>query len=124
MGIIQAARAAQKAARATHGVEVAYRRGDRVAWVTAVRAKTDVPVSSQYGALLVHRMRDWIIDSEDLCLDGEYVEPEAGDKVEVPVGDAAREYEVQEHPNGEVFRYSGPGRERFRIHTTHMGDVG
>jgi len=56
-------------------------------------------------------------------LGGEQVEPERGDIIEVPEGNTVWRYEVEEIPTGEWFRYSGPGRETLRIHTSFDGEA-
>jgi len=123
MGIRDAARAAHRAARATHGRDVIYRRGGLSAALEAVEGKTDAAVDGQYGAVIVERIKDWVVERADLELGGEPAEPEPGDAIEVPDGETRWRYEVQELSNGVCYRFSGPGRERFRIHTRFAGEV-
>jgi hypothetical protein len=102
---------------------VTYRRGGLTARLTAIEGKTDAVVDSQYGAIIIGRVQDWIVEVQDLLLGGERVEPRAGDQVEVEHGEATLRYEVQELSTGEAYRFHGPGRERVRIHTVYVGQT-
>ena len=123
MGIREAARAATRAARATHGREVIYRRGNLSASLIAIEGRTDAAADSQHGAIILDRVKDWIVERADLELGGELVEPQPGDAVEVVDGETRWRYEVQELSSGVCYRFSGPGRERFRIHTRFAGEA-
>lgn len=68
---------------ALKGVAVTYRRGSEVAIpLTAIAAKTVVEGSDAAGTITVTRMRDWLIEADDLADGGELLTPDEGDLVE------------------------------------------
>lgn len=123
MAMQDAARAAFSSALASHGKDATYRRGSDAVSIRALEGKTDRTMQGQYGALVVDRVKDWVVRADMLVLDGKQIEPEPGDDVEVEEGDTTWRYEVMELETGQCWRFSGPGRDRYRIHTRFIGEA-
>jgi len=111
-----------RAQRKAHmGTAVTYRRGADSVEVTATIGETPFRIAQGYGAEIVVRMRDYLIEAADLVLDGAEVLPEAGDRIEEVVGDDTYVHEVMGPGNGEPpWRWSGPDRGTLRVHAKHV----
>ena len=99
--------------KAHMGLAVHYRRGSlALSGVTATFGKTDLDVTDDNGAAVRSYVWDFLIDADDLGLT-----PQGGDEI---VYDS-RIYEVMPLGADGVWRWSGPHRTTYRIHTRDMG---
>lgn len=100
---------------------ITYRRG---AWEVTLQATLGTQllrVSDDFGASRVQWTdRDFIINADDLKLQGVKTEPERGDEILMTVDGELLTFKVAA-PNLEaVFRYSDSHRKRIRIHTNFI----
>ena len=106
---------------------VTYSRVEASVEVRAVigRSQWDVPDAS--GLLLRVESRDYLIETDDLELDGQIAEPKPGDRIVEPGGgDDGSDliYEVSAPAPGlSHWQWDGPHRVRRRIHTKKIGAV-
>lgn len=99
---------------------VVYQRGENSVEVQATIGRTLFDQADQYGAVVRHEARDFLILTNDLVLGGRAVLPERGDRIREPQGSKTFVYEVMA-PGGEpVWRYSDPYRNTLRIHTKQV----
>jgi hypothetical protein len=99
---------------------VTYRRGGSVMvdGLAATPGKTVFRLDSGYGVSVRKDMRDFLINTEDLILNGVVVEPEKRDEI---IHDGII-YEVSSPGNDEpAWRYSDAYNQTLRIHTKNMG---
>lgn len=105
--------------QALKGVAVTYRRGSTIAVpVTAIAAKTVVEGSDVSGTITITRMRDWLIEADDLADGGDLLVPEAGDLVEQVTDRGTVTYQVT-RPAIDLppYREIGDFGDWLRIHT-------
>ena len=102
------------ALRRVAGEPITYRRGSQAAEIDgAVRGRSEWETTDPTGIPLVTHTTDWLLDTAALQLDGQPIEPRAGDRIEA----AGEHYEVR-HPAGDnPFRYSDHAATRIRIHS-------
>lgn len=108
--------AAFRAAKQVAGVPVTYRRGSDSVTLSAVVGQTPVEREDGAGTTVRSVVRDYLIDAADLVLSGQHVTPQRGDRIEEASGHV---YEVMPAiSKSELpWRYSGPGRDVYRVHT-------
>lgn len=104
---------------ALKGVQVTYRRGSTIAIpVTAIPAKTTIEGVDGDGTVTITRMRDWLVEADDLADGGDLLTPEAGDLVELVTGTKTLTYQVDPPANGAmVYGEIGDFGDWLRIHT-------
>lgn len=100
---------------AAMGVAIKYRRDAGDCELTAVpgrRASEDIGAD---GAAITSTDHDWIVDPALLVIDGEAIEPRAGDLIVTTSDDKTF---VVVYADGEhCWRYTDQFRQRIRIHT-------
>jgi len=97
--------------------EITYRRGEVESIVTATIGKTMADQDTGDGLVLRMEIRDYLIDTADLKLDGQLTLPERGDLIIETDDDKNFTYEVLPIGNQRAWRYSDPFRLKLRIHT-------
>lgn len=97
--------------------EVTYRRGDAAATVQATLGKTVAEQDSGEGLITRMEIRDYLIDTDSLVLDGQHQLPERGDRIEEVDGGQRFVFEVLPIGSDRAWRYSDPFRLKLRIHT-------
>ena len=106
--------------KAHAGVTVTYRRpatGDEVS-VTATVGRTPFRLDRGPAGVIRVVMRDYLIDTTDLVLDGAQVEPRGGDEIVETVGTQTLTYTVTSPGEGETaWRYTDGFHGRLRVHT-------
>jgi hypothetical protein len=97
--------------------EINYRRGEVETTVTATIGKTMADQDTGDGLVLRMEIRDYLIDTGDLKLDGQPTLPERGDLIIENDDGKNFTYEVLPIGNQRAWRYSDPFRLKLRIHT-------
>ena len=97
--------------------EVIYRRGDVETTVTATIEKIMADQDTGDGLVLRMEIRDYLIDSGDLKLNGQLTLPERGDLIIENDDGTDFTYEVLPIGNQRAWRYSDTFRLKLRIHT-------
>ena len=92
---------------------VEYRREAQSQTVDAVYGKTDFEVEDNNGISVSSFIWDFLIDAQGLGL-----EPESGDIIVVN----ERQFEVMKLSGQGCWRWTGPNRRTYRIHTKDVGD--
>jgi len=105
----------------THaGTAIAYRRdGSTDASITARVGQTAFKYTDSSGATIRTITRDFIIDVDDLVLDGTRAEPRVGDEIieDDTDGLVRRTYMVTSVNSEPAWKWSGQHRTSVRIHT-------
>ena len=99
---------------------VTYRRGEDSIEVAATVGKTVFEIDDGYGAIERFESRDFLIAAADLALNGEPVEPQAGDIIAETVGGGTLVYEVLAPGKEPCWRWSDPYRRTLRVHTKQV----
>ena len=92
---------------------VEYRRDAQTETVDAVFGKTDIEVDDQTGISVSSFVWDFLIDAETLGF-----EPDVGDLIVIN----GRLFEVMNLSGQGCWRWTGPNRKTYRIHTKDSGD--
>lgn len=92
---------------------VQYRRDAQSQTVDAVYGKTDIEVEEAGGISVSSFVWDFLIDAETLGF-----EPEVGDIIVIN----SRLFEVMNLSGQGCWRWTGPNRKTYRIHTKDIGD--
>jgi len=100
---------------------VTYRRGAFSVEVLATVGATRFEADDGYGIVVEREIRDYLIASADLVLDGEGTLPQRGDEVVEVRGGAAHVYEVMDLGPEKHYRFSDPDGGTLRIHTKLVG---
>ena len=103
---------------------VTYRRGSSAAEVPATVGATKFEVDDGYGTVVGQQMRDYLIATADLVLDGQQTLPERGDEILEERGGTTYVYEVMELGPDRHFRFCDPAGKTLRIHTKHVETIG
>jgi hypothetical protein len=103
--------------KAHMGLSVVYRRGADSVTLTATPGRTNYQTSTEDGAIIETKARDYLISRADLILDGQEVEPAVGDIIEEVVGDRTYMHAVTENEGAKCFEFSDEYRTTLRIHT-------
>ena len=102
---------------------VTYRRGAFSAGVLATVGATRFEVDDGYGLVIEQEMRDYLIATADLVLDGEQRLPEHGDEILEEREGITYVYEAMELGVEQHFRFCDPAGKTLRIHTKHVETV-
>ncbi len=97
--------------------EVTYRRGDSESTVIATIGKTLAEQEAGEGLVMRMEIRDYLIDTALLRLDGQPTLPERGDLIIETESGKTFSYEVLPVGSQKAWRYSDPFRLKLRIHT-------
>ena len=92
---------------------VEYRRDSQSQTVDAVYGKTDIEVDDQTGMTVSSFVWDFLIDAQTLGF-----EPDVGDLIVIN----SRLFEVMNLSGQGSWRWTGPNRKTYRIHTKDSGD--
>lgn len=109
------------AQRKAHGSKgIVYVRGANRLSLRVTIGMTAFRQQDQNGVLIVERTRDYFVEAADLVLGGSAVVPARGDHIEETEGATVYIHEVLA-PGGEpCWRWSGPDRTTYRIHTKEI----
>ena len=102
---------------------VTYRRGSSTVDVLATAGATRFEVDDGYGLVIEQEMRDYLIATADLVLDGEQTLPERGDEILEERDGVTYVYEVMELGAEQHYRFCDPAGKTLRIHTKHVETV-
>jgi len=102
---------------------VTYRRGSSTVQVPATVGATRFEVDDGYGLVIEQEMRDYLIATADLVLDGEQTLPERGDEILEEREGVTYVYEVMELGAEQHYRTCDPAGKTLRIHTKHVETV-
>jgi hypothetical protein len=102
---------------------VTYRRGAFAAQVPATVGATRFEVDDGYGLVIEQQMRDYLVATADLVLDGEQTLPERGDEILEECDGVTYVYEVMELGAEQHYRTCDPAGKTLRIHTKHVETV-
>ena len=109
---------AQRKAHAAKGI--VYVRGANRLSLRVTIGMTAFRQSDENGVLMLTRSRDYFIEAVDLVLAGSAVVPARGDTIEETEGATTYIHEVLA-PGGEpCWRWSGPDRTTYRVHTKEI----
>lgn len=106
-----------RTARQLQGTPIVYRRGLHGVALVAIVGQTPVERDDGHGTVVRSQVRDYLIAAADLIIHGQAAEPKRGDKIEETVGNQRFIYEVMPLGAEGPWRYSGPGRDTYRVHT-------
>ena len=97
---------------------VTYRRGPDSVELAATPGRTMFRMADEAGAQFSVVTHDELITVADLVLDGLATEPQAGDRIEVTVGETVTAYQVASPGTGEEhFRMCDSYGRTYRVHT-------
>ena len=97
--------------------EVAYRRGAESFTPLATKGVTGAERHDGDGMIINDEIRDWLINRDQMVLNGVAVEPEEGDEiVETDPQGVTNVWKVLPLVSDRCWRWSGPHNLRFRIH--------
>ena len=97
---------------------VSYKRGAETIMIAqAVIGNTRTDVMTADGMTVQSKVRDYLVDVEDLYLGGAVVEPAEGDEIRETDGTSTYVFTVMPLGSEPAWRYSDPFRQRYRIHT-------
>lgn len=99
---------------------VTYARGADSVTLPATIGKTEFAIEDGHGLLQKYESRDYLVQTEDLILNGTAVLPERGDQIRETQGTSIYVYEVLAPGTEPVWRYSDPYRHTLRIHTKQI----
>ena len=107
--------------KAKAGTSITYRRknGGSVT-VTATIGQTTHDTAGDFGTILTWQSRDYLINVADLVVNGQTITPQRGDKIVETAGSVEHTYEVMGDNDLPAWRFSGPYRNKFRIHTKQI----
>ncbi len=97
--------------------DVVYSRDDEEVTVKAIIGRTSFDLESETGAVERVESRDYIIQCDDLILNGVKAKPKRGDKVYEIQGEKKYVYLLLNLGNEPSFRFSDLYRKAYRIHT-------
>jgi hypothetical protein len=97
--------------------QVFYRRDSTSVEIPATIGKTVFKIEDEYGRIVHYESRDYLINAQDLVLNGTVVPPERGDEIV----DEGFVYEVMAPASEPEWRYSDVFRNTLRIHTKQTG---
>lgn len=102
---------------------VDYIRGaDTITGILATPTRTDQQEIIPNAAITNVRNQDWILDTNDLRIGGNLIEPDYGDEIETETGERYRvvAYRASTLENEAPFSYITTTKTRIRIHTVHI----
>lgn len=99
---------------------VTYRRGAAAVVVSATAGRTTGESTDSQGLRIQTEVRDWLIPTASLVLEGSPVLPERGDRIEESTGREIVVFEVVPLGSEPPYRYCDPCRTLLRIHVREM----
>ena len=103
--------------KAHMGISVVYRRGQDSVTLTATPGRTNYQTTTEDGAIIETKARDYLISRADLVLDGQEIEPQVSDVIEETVGDRTYMHTVTENEGAKCFEFSDEYHTTLRVHT-------
>ena len=100
---------------------VRYIRGAHSVNLAATIGRTLFETDDQHGVAMKLETRDYLIETEDLIINGAATLPMAGDKIWEVAADSM--YEVMNTPGEPCWRYSGTSRGTLRVHTKSVHGI-
>ncbi len=97
--------------------EVIYQRGTASVTLPATIGRTVFETADEYGTIVRHEARDFLVLAADLILNHRVVLPERGDRIREQQGNRIFIHEVMAPGKEPAWRYSDPFRTTLRIHT-------
>lgn len=91
--------------------------GDSVTITQATMGQTRTELDNGDGAVVEGRVIDWLIDAEDIEIDGTVILPEPGHSIIDSSGEKTIEYQITDMGNEPCFRYVDRRHKKLRIHT-------
>ncbi len=111
----------QQQLAANAGQEVVYRAGrETIAIPDAILGNSEYESEDAAGAIVRTVVVDWLIPPNRLTSDDARLEPKPGHQIDHTVDSVTRRYEVQNLGDEGCWRYSGPSRDRLRIHVREI----
>jgi hypothetical protein len=86
----------------------------------AVLGKSEYETEDGTGAKIRSIVTDWLIAPARLQIDDVQFEPVPGHRIDQTVDGVTRRYEVQNLGAEGCWRFSGPSRDRYRIHVREI----
>lgn len=115
---VQAALDRLQARRASHmSRPVVYRRGSASVEVYATIGSTTFQITDAQGVMLESTSRDYLIPAASLIIEGNRVDPRAGDQITESVDGRESVYEVMPFGPEPAWRFSDRYGKMLRIHT-------
>lgn len=109
--------AAQAQARQAFGVPIVYSRGDGEVSLMATVGRSDFPIDSAEGPVLL-RTVDFLIAAGSIVFgSGGPTEPERADRITATIGEVEETYEVLPTEGTQPWRWSDPAQQQYRVHT-------
>lgn len=103
------------------GQEILYHAGrDTIEIDDAVMGDTEYESTDLNGVTMRAQVIDWLIAPDRLVVGGQPIEPEPGHQISQTIEGVERRFEVQSLGSEPCWRWSGPSRDRFRIHTREI----
>lgn len=100
---------------------VTYSRAGITVSVLGTKGKTEAELSTENDLLIDASIQDWLIDAEDLVLNGVAVQPADGDTIAETVGTSTVTWEVRSPGDPEpTWRWADSFRRTYRIHTVEV----
>lgn len=96
---------------------VTYIRGSDAIEINATVGRSEFEESDDYGQLLRHQSRDYLVLTEDLVIGGAQTTPMPGDVIQDEEGKATVNYEVMSPGGQPAWRYTDGQHQTLRIHT-------
>jgi hypothetical protein len=107
--------------KAWASTRVEYTRVEASTYIKATKGRSEFDVPDVSGAMLRVETHDFIVQTDDLVLDGIQVEPAPGDRI---IEAERYIFEVSSPAPGlPHWRWSGAHRLRRRIHTKYVGEI-
>lgn len=105
---------------AEEGLTIVYTRDEDSVQLVALAGRTPVEIATQQGFVERVMTGDWLVRAADLVLDGDAVEPQAGDRIELAAG-GEKIWEVRAPtPGAACWSSIGPQATILRIHTKQV----
>jgi len=101
---------------------ITYTRGDSSVSLKATKGKSQASLEELSGVSLAAQMDDWIIQANDLKLNGKLTVPRPDDEIESEFNDKKIRWRVASHGNpDDCWSWLDPNRIMMRIHVFEVG---
>lgn len=102
---------------------VVYARGEQTVTIQAVIGKTEYEKRQRDGVQIKVRSRDFIIQRDDLILNGSQIEPRTGDHIFETDGGIVYKYQLLPIDDKNNFSEPDPFRIGYRIHAKYVSQA-
>ncbi|HMP78422.1 MAG TPA: hypothetical protein PKD54_03110 [Pirellulaceae bacterium] len=86
----------------------------------AIMGRSIYEIEDAGGATVRAEVTDWLVNPARLSINDQAFEPEPGHRIEQVINGIVRRFEVQHLGSEPCWRWSGPSRNRMRIHTREI----